>query len=508
MAGSQSGFRQCFRLVQRSGVSRWFISQNNKIFPGSVLRTPITTRCCRPYATQTGFGQPTHETRPHLLKEGELTPGIQAVEYHLRRRALADKMQDGAVAIFVGAEKTFRSGVVFHEFHQNPNVYYLSGFMEPNCVIAIERHQDDYEFHMFVEPKNERVELWEGPRTGVQGALDVFNADSASDIGGLRKRLDEIIGRASVVYMDKPKDSSDFGSFFSPQAKRGSPEASIIEMLKHYGKYKNLKALSPIMHRLRSVKSPAELQVMMTAGQISGRAFTEAYAERFTKEADLYAFLEYVFKIGGCEKSAYVPVVAGGTHSLAIHYTRNDDVLHPGDMVLVDAGGQYGGYCADISRTWPVNGKFTDAQKDLYQCVLNVQKACIELANTSNSLQSLQQEACRLFQIELKNIGFDASMSDITNILYPHYIGHHVGIDLHDCSLVPRNENLNNGNVVTIEPGIYVPVDNEKFPKHFRGMGIRIEDNVYINDNSPLITCAAASKEVDDIERVASGLLE
>ncbi|KAK9240700.1 peptidase M24, structural domain-containing protein [Lipomyces kononenkoae] len=472
------------------------------VIPMTYGRRCQAIRGQRGYAVQAGFGQPTFETRPHMLKEGELTPGISALEYHFRRHKLIEQLPVGAAAVLVGNELKYRSGAVFYEFHQNPNFFYLSGFNEPRAVMVIEKLvENDYRFHLYVQPKDERKELWEGPRTGVDGALEVFNADEAGDIKFIRKYLDDIIGRAKSIYMDIPPGNSEIASLFHPHVRRATMEYNILELIKHHKKETALRPLTRIVQSLRAVKSDAELKVMQMAGKISGQSITRAYGRRFSKEADLNAYLDYAFRIGGCEKSAYVPVVAGGKNALGIHYTRNDDILNDGEMVLIDAGGQYGGYCADISRAWPVNGKFTEPQKDLYQAVLNVQKECIKLATTSNALESIHRSSVDLFAIELRNIGFNASLSDINATLYPHYVGHHLGLDVHDCPDEPRRQNLKTGNVITIEPGIYVPADDQKFPKHFRGIGIRIEDNVYIEDDSPIVTSAAAVKEIKDIEQ-------
>ncbi|KAK9246765.1 peptidase M24, structural domain-containing protein [Lipomyces tetrasporus] len=479
------------RSISTTGIMPKYIQQSNSNFRGR-----------RGFAVQTGFGQPTFETRPHMLKEGELTPGISSLEYHLRRQKLIEQLPVGAAAILVGNEVKYRSGAVFYEFHQNPDFFYMSGFNEPRAVMVVEKPvENDYIFHLYVQPKDERKELWEGPRTGVDGALEVFNADEAGDIKFIRKYLDDVIARATSIYMDIPAANSEIASFFHPHVRRATMEVSILELIKHHKKDGILRPLTRIVQSLRAIKSEAELQVMQKAGKISGQAITRAYGRRFTKEADLNAYLDYAFRIGGCEKSAYVPVVAGGKNALGIHYTRNDDVLNDGDMVLIDAGGQYAGYCADISRAWPVNGKFTEPQKDLYQCVLNVQKECIKLATTSNSLESIHRSSVELFAFELRNVGFNVSHSDINAILYPHYVGHHLGLDVHDCPDQSRRQSLQNGNVITIEPGIYVPVDNPKFPKPFRGIGIRIEDNVFIHDDSPIVTSGEAAKEIRDVEQ-------
>lgn len=261
-----------------------------------------------------------------------------------------------------------------------------------------------------------------------------------------------------------------------------------------------IRALQPLINDLRVVKTDSEIANMRKAGQISGRAFTNAMRRQWSGEKDLGAFLDYEFKIGGCESPAYVPVIAGGKNALSIHYVRNDHVLQDGQIVLVDAGGEYGGYITDITRTWPVNGKFTDAQKDLYEAVLRIQcssvSLCRESANTT--LDQIHKTTEQGLKDSLKQLRFNMS-GDAMEVLFPHHVGHYIGLDVHDCPGYARSVPLKAGHCVTVEPGIYVP-DDERWPRHFRGLGIRIEDSVCVTEVAPLILTTEAVKEVVDIE--------
>jgi intermediate cleaving peptidase 55 len=261
-----------------------------------------------------------------------------------------------------------------------------------------------------------------------------------------------------------------------------------------------VKPLKPVMNELRVIKSEAEITNMRMAGKISGRAFTNAMRRQWTKEKDLGAFLDYDFKTGGCEGTAYIPVIAGGRNALSIHYVRNNDVLQDNEMVLVDAGGEYGGYIADITRTWPVSGKFSDPQKDLYEAILRVQQSSISLCRESANmtLDKIHQVTEHGLKDSLKQIGFDMS-GNALDVLFPHHVGHYIGLDVHDCSGYLRTVPLKAGHCVTVEPGIYVP-DDERWPAHFRGIGMRIEDSVCVQDDSPLLLTTEAVKEVVDIE--------
>ena len=263
---------------------------------------------------------------------------------------------------------------------------------------------------------------------------------------------------------------------------------------------KKTKMLRPIMNDLRVFKSPAEVQIMRKAGQASGRAFTEAMRHHWTNEKDLDAFIEYQIKAQGCETLAYEPVVAGGLNGHSIHYVRNNDLLHDGDLVMVDAGGTCGGYITDITRVWPVNAKFSDPQRELYEAVLRVQRTCIALCRESAqmSLDKLHGVAERDLRDSLEQLGFDMSGNAIET-LFPHHLGHYIGLEVHDSVGQSRKAILRAGQCVTVEPAVYVPFD-DRWPKHFHGMGIRIEDSACVMDDSPYVFTTEAVKEVVDIE--------
>ena len=224
----------------------------------------------------------------------------------------------------------------------------------------------------------------------------------------------------------------------------------------------------------------------------------------WTAEADLAAFLEYRLRRNGCEWNAFEPVIARGKNALSIHYVRNDDVLRDGELVLVDGGGTYGGYIADITRTWPVNGRFTDPQCALYEAVLHVQRSCVALCRETAqvSLDGLHDIAEAGLKDQLTQIGFDVSGKNL-EMLFPHHLGHYIGLDVHDSVGYSRKGVLQEGNCITIEPGVYVPVD-DRWPKHFQGMGVRIEDSICIGGDQPCVLTPEAVKEVADIEALRS----
>jgi intermediate cleaving peptidase 55 len=366
---------------------------------------------------------------------------------------------------------------------------------KPTLFVGKVSSDEDHIFHLFVREKDPKAEIWDGARSGTQAALDVFNADETGDIRSLKRLLSPLLEDASHVYTDITGPSintSTFLDFFRGPSKRPQSFSEMIEA-------KKVKSLRPIMNDLRVQKSAAEIQNMRKAGRASGRAFTEAMRQHFTQEKHLDAFLAYHFRLNGCDRNAFEPVAAAGPNALSIHYVRNDDLLQPGQLVLADAGGQYGGYVSDITRTWPINGKFTPAQRDLYEAVLTVQRSCIRECrqDAHTSLELLHQKAEGELKEELKQIGFDMS-SNAINTLLPHHLSHYVGLDLHDCIGYSKKATLKAGHCLTVEPGVYVPFD-DRFPKHFQGMGIRIEDSVCVGEG-PLVLTAEAVKEVVDIE--------
>ncbi|KAI0483522.1 peptidase M24, structural domain-containing protein [Xylaria cf. heliscus] len=463
------------------------------------IRSPRTSRCSanRAYSTavpasQLLFGQPVHETHPHLLQPGELTPGISALEYHERRSALCALLPANSAVVLRSADLTYRSGAVFHAFRQESNFLYLTGFNEPESIAVLRKtgnEPTDYIFHLLCRPKDPTTEQWKGPWSGIDAARDVFNADVAGDINLARTILaNDALNGVERIFTDAELTSHGAETPFGSMLRQAAPA------------HVSFSALRPHVNALRAIKSPAEVANMRRAGQDSGRALTAAMRSSWTSEKELAAFLEYSYQMAGLDGQAYIPVVAGGPRGTLIHYVLNNAPLKPDEMVLVDAGGEYGTYITDITRTWPASGKFSPAQRDLYTAVLNAQRSSVSLcrADANMTLDQLHGVTDRALRDELKQLGFDLG-GDVMDALFPHHVGHYVGLDVHDTPGYPRNVALKTGHCVTIEPGIYVP-DDDRFPRHFRNMAVRIEDSIAVGDDSPLILTTEAVKEIADIE--------
>jgi intermediate cleaving peptidase 55 len=418
-----------------------------------------------------------------------VTPGITAQEYFDRRAKLALSLADGGVAVLAAATLKYRSGAVFFPYRQESNFLYLTGFSEPEAVAVIRKtgpNFGDFTFHLFCRPKDARAEQWSGPWSGLQAAQDVFNADQAGSVFDINSLLPPLLDGSSIIYTDI--------------ASSGSQATDVARLIHVAHKRVKTEPLQNMVNRLRAIKSTAEISNMRKAGQASGRAITEAMRRQWTKEKDLWAFLDYQFIANGCDGPAYVPVVAGGPRGGMIHYVHNTAVLNQGEMVLVDAGGEYGTYVTDITRTWPVNGKFSQPQRDLYEAVLKVQRTVISLCRESSglTLDKLHKITEDGLRDQLTQLGFNMS-GNALEVLFPHHVGHYVGLDVHDVPGYGRHWPLQAGHCVTVEPGVYVP-DDSRWPKHFRGMAVRIEDSVCVDDDSPLVLTTEAVKEVVDIE--------
>ncbi|KAK0743137.1 peptidase M24, structural domain-containing protein [Schizothecium vesticola] len=404
-------------------------------------------------ASDLEFGQPVYETHPHILKPGEITPGITAQEYHDRRARLAESLPGGAIAILPAAELKYRSGAVFYPYRQESNFLYLTGFLEPDAVAVLAKTgplPSDFTFHLFCRPKDPAAEQWSGPWSGLRAALDPHHP---------------LTPKLRLLLQSSP-----------------------------------LRDLRPLVHAHRAIKSPAEITTMRHAGRISGRALTAAMSLPWPTEHALHAHLTHAFSQHGLSGPAYVPVIAGGRRGLNIHYVQNTAALSPPDTVLVDAGGEYGHYITDITRTWPLSGRFSPAQRDLYEVVLSAQRAGVARcrADADVSLDDIQRMTEGLLREGLRGLGFELGRDGLAR-LFPHHVGHYVGLDVHDVPGYSRGEVLREGHCVTVEPGVYVP-DEERWPVHFRGLAVRIEDSVCVGGDAPTVLTTEAVKEVVDIE--------
>ncbi|KAF8966401.1 peptidase M24 [Flammula alnicola] len=459
------------------------------------------------------YGQPTLLSHPHLVQQNDLTPGIPASDYEQRRRRLMELLPEKSVVISVAASVKYMSANIFYKYRQASDFWYLTGFEEPNSAVILEKNSSPrgYKMTLFCSGKDLAKEKWDGPSTSLSAAKEIFQADNTLSINTLSSHVKSILPHSSHVYVDLPtskptrKKPKSFLTYLTNPSALENDE--LIDSISNSIR----RPLAPQLGKLRAIKSKAEQAVMREAADISGRA--HAKTMRFTQpgqtEAAVAAHFEYLCSLGGAQRLAYVPVVASGPNSLILHYTANNHIITPDELVLMDAGCEYNGYASDITRTYPACGTFSPPQRDLYSAVLSAQKELVKLcsAEAGYSLQELHRKSCTLLKQELNQIGFNLwTEGDLERVLYPHYLSHPIGVDLHESAHMDRSAPLQEGMVITIEPGIYVP-PTANFPKHYHNIGIRIEDEVLIGDEHPVVLSVSAPKEIVDVEGACQGLL-
>ncbi|KAE9399144.1 peptidase M24 [Gymnopus androsaceus JB14] len=475
------------------------------------LRNRIATGF-RSYATKpSSYGQPLFKSHPHLIKSNELTPGIPAEEYEDRRRRLMEKLPENSLVVSLAGSIKYMSGLIFYNFRQASDFWYLTGFEEPNSAVILEKNHSSrgYRMTLFSLGSDSSKEQWDGASTTFADARKLFRVDDARHIDDFSSHLRSIVPQYSNIYLDLPPSRQGRTSKATTKSLlkylTGPSEADLI--LDSLGKSRP-KPLAPEVRCLRAIKSDSEQKLMRAAADISGRA--HAKTMRFTRpglsEAALAAHFNYLCSLSGAQRLAYVPVVASGPNALIIHYTHNNQLVSEDELILMDAGCEYNGYASDITRTYPANGTFTAPQRDLYAAVLSAQKALVALCHEGSDLtfHDLHRKSCDLLRQELIQLGFQLQSGDLER-LYPHFISHPIGIDLHEDGY-SRTGTLKEGMVVTVEPGIYVP-PSPAFPKHYHNLGIRIEDEVLVGKEHPVVLSVNAPKEIADVEGACQGVL-
>ncbi|HBB35254.1 MAG TPA: Xaa-Pro aminopeptidase [Cyanobacteria bacterium UBA8803] len=425
-------------------------------------------------------------------------------EYQERREQFMAKIGNGT-AILRSAPLAVMHNDVEYNFRQESDFFYLTGFNEPEAVAVLAPHHSEHRFVLFVQPKEREKEVWTGYRTGVEAAKEKFGADEAYPITELNEKLPQYLEKADRIYFHLGRDR-DFNAvildhwqqLMATYSKRGTGPMAI-------------ESTHPILHAMRLVKSPTELAMMRQAVAISVDAHN--YAREFAKpgryEYEVQAELEHIFRQRGALGPAYPSIVASGANSCILHYVENNRQMQEGDLLLIDAGCSYGYYNADITRTFPLSGKFTPEQKIIYDIVLKAQLAAIAQVQPGNPYNLFHEAAVRVLVEGLMDLGLLAG--DIEEIIkeekykpfYMHRTGHWLGLDVHDAGFYKHGENwqvLQPGHVVTVEPGLYIGSDVQPLEgqpaidDRWRGIGIRIEDDVLLTVEGHEVLTAGVPK--------------
>jgi len=420
-----------------------------------------------------------------------------------RRRAdLAGMIGTGSVAVVPAASRKVRSNDICYPFRQDSDFWYLSGFKEADAVLVISsEHDSDCHVSMFCAPQDPHQARWHGDHAGLDAACAVYGMDAAYAINELDEVMPQLLHGRDRVYsklgQDAAFDQRLIGWMHVPALEHGKMPDRLVDV-RH------------LLHELRLLKSRYELELMQKAADISCRAHARAMRSIKTlhSESEVHALLQHEYLSQDCE-AAYPAIVGSGDNGCILHYTDNNKPLQQHALLLVDSGCEYRGYAADISRTYPVNGRFSSAQKSLYEVVLQAQHAAIEQANTSQCWDDVHAAAARSICAGLCALGIVKEREDISletksyENYFMHKTGHWLGLDVHDVGdyrVAGESRQLEPGMVMTVEPGIYIAADDESVDAHWRGIGIRIEDDVVVTRDKPRVLSAALAKTVDDLE--------
>jgi Xaa-Pro aminopeptidase len=430
---------------------------------------------------------------------------IPKAEYARRRKALMEQMEPNSIAILPAAAVAIRNRDVEHVYRQDSDFQYLSGFPEPEAVIVLIPGREYGEYVLFCRERNPERELWDGLRAGQDGAIRDFGADDAFPITDIDDILPGLIEGRDRVY-------SSMGN--NPEFDRHVMEwINVIRSKAHLGAQppKEFVALDHLLHDMRLYKSAAEVKVMREAAQISARAHVRAMQ---TSRAGLYEFsleaeLDYEFRKGGAKMPAYGSIVASGRNACILHYQENDAPLKDGDLVLIDAGCEIDCYASDITRTFPVSGKFSAEQKAIYELVLRSQEAAFAAIKPGNHWNQAHEATVQVITAGLVELGLlqgevdELIAAEAYKAFYMHRAGHWLGMDVHDVGEYKVGGEwrvLEVGMALTVEPGIYVSPDNQNVAKKWRGIGVRIEDDVVVTKKGCEILTSGVPKSVPEIE--------
>jgi len=437
---------------------------------------------------------------------------ISPAEFSRRRTTFLERL-GGVAAVIPAAPLVTHHADVEHSFRQQSDFWYLTGFDEPGAVALFLPHRPDNPFVLFVEPKDPTAEVWNGFRWGCEGAVQGFGADLAHPRADLAERLgDYLKGAEGIAFRigRHPAVEPLVLAAWSAQLDR-APRSGQAAL--------GLVAPCPLLHELRLRKSEPELERMRLAGRISAEAHELArqVARPGLNERQVQAVIEQHFLEQGARGPAYGSIVAGGDNACVLHYTRNDAPLADGDLLLIDAGCSLSDYYnGDITRTFPVNGRFSGEQRALYELVLAAQEAAIAAVRPTADAEQVHGAALRVLVEGLVDLGLLQGAVDSLieqgayRHLYMHRTGHWLGLDVHDVGAYRLGEHpvpLEPGMVLTVEPGLYVsdrlapPEGQPAIEARWKGIGIRIEDDVAVTERGHEVLTAAALKAVAAIQR-------
>jgi len=439
-----------------------------------------------------------------------------------RRERLMARIPQGA-AIFPAAPAAIRNNDVEHEYRQDTDFYYLTGFEEPHAVAVLVPDHPEHRFTLFVQPKDREREVWTGWRAGAEGAKRDYGADAAFTIDQLDEELPKLLLAAKVerIYYR-------FGS--DPTF-----DERLVGWMRRFQRERQRSGIGPtavidpadILHEMRLIKSADDLAALRRAVEITcdGHLTALRALRPGMHEYEIEATLRYVFRKQGSPRHGYAPIVAAGANATVLHYVTNNSRIEADDLLLIDAGAEFGYFTGDVTRTWPASGTFSEAQAEVYQVVLDAQLEAIKAVRPGATFIEPHDRAVRVLTEGMVRLGL--LEGDVDQLIeegnkyqnqpdtpsgykkfYMHRTSHWLGMDVHDAGpykVADEWRKLEPGMVLTIEPGLYIAADLEDVPTRYRGIGVRIEDDVLVTDDGCEVLSARVPKTIDEIEGLMMG---
>ncbi len=416
---------------------------------------------------------------------------------------------EGAVIIVHAAAERMRNNDVHYPYRQNSDFLYLTGFKEAQATLVLLPESKGGEAILFCRERDATREMWDGPMVGLEGAVNDYDMDRALPIGEMDARLPKLLRDRERIYYDLGQ-SHEFDVKLTGWLNdfRATPRRTFQVPDEIIG-------LDHMLHDMRLYKSRGELSAMRKSARIAAAAHCRAMqaCKPGLSEADMHAELLHAFVANHCEAS-YIPIVGGGANGCVLHYIANRDPLRDGDLLLIDAGAEYDGYASDITRTFPVNGKFSGPQRDLYELVLAAQLQAIDTVRSGRQWEEVHQAAVNALTQGMLDLGilqgdFDAAIEQESyRQFFVHNTGHWLGLDVHDVGeyqIDGHSRELEPGMVLTVEPGLYIRPDETSVSQQWRGIGIRIEDDVVVTRDDPEVISDRVPKTVEEIEQLMAG---
>lgn len=428
-------------------------------------------------------------------------------DFKARRQRALDAIHPG-VMVLPAARVAIRNNDVEHDYRQDSDVHYLTGFDEPESVVVLNSVREPH-YTLFVRPRDPERETWDGARAGVDGALERFGADAAHPIAALADELPRLLENVPSLHyrlgLERRFDERVLAALDRVRARAKLGVAWPTRIVEP----------GAVLHELRLRKSREELELMRRAISITAEGHLEAMAK--TKpgmfEYEVEAILRAVFSRRGAERHAYSPIVGSGPNATVLHYRSNDRQMQSGELLLIDAGCELGYYASDITRTFPVSGTFSKEQREIYEIVLDAQLASIEATRPGATLEEIHAKSVEVIAAGLARLGIivgppqEAVEQQRYKPYFMHKTSHYLGMDVHDVGAYfvdgkPRA--LEPGMVLTVEPGIYIG-ERAAVPERYRGIGVRIEDDVLVSPEGRIVLSEAIPKSADDVERACRG---